>query len=716
MRTFIVFCSLLASSLLSVGQTTRNMWVGETFTCDATSAVMGLTSDMNWSVSGGYYSQSGSGFYRNIQVTQYFSGTMTVTCSWKYRLYSGDQWRTQSRSWYFTCQNNPLILSPSNMELSVGERAYVSFGHQYTNSYSSYARPYVQSSNSNVVEVDANTGEIYAVGPGTTYVTAYSQLSGDAPYCKITVKKVDPTSVSIPSSMTAYVGESSKISATLRPSNAQTTFTWYSSNSSVASVSSGSVTGKSEGTATVYVTTANGLRSNDCAVTVKYRVPTGVSVSKSTLYLPIGHSEQLTSAVTPSNAKYTLTWSSDNPNVASVSSDGRITAKKQGTARIKVATDNGYSATCTVTVPPMPSKLILPSKVALQYGKSRTLKCTAEPADAYLALQWSSSNTDVATVSQKGEVTARGAGEAIIIAKAEGGLEAKCQVVVEEPKHCFIVWTKDGGRVDYLMKDHPVVTNEGDNLVLTTRNIRVEYPKTDVRKYTFEDQTTDPYPTMIEMASALTLPYRQTLQMEYTLLPAEFDIETRLTWQSSAPHIVSVDQTGRLLARCNGEAVITATASNGASASCLVAVTDVQIYLVVWTRDGDKVLYSLNEQPSIKYDGEGNFVVRTSRVEVVYPVVDVRMFTLADTDNPRPDEPMSIPDVSSDSGFRFSDEAVSFSSLPQGSLVRIYSTSGMLIGSVKADESGSASINLSDLTQGVYIIKTENITHKIIKK
>lgn len=155
----------------------------------------------------------------------------------------------------------------------------------------------------------------------------------------------------------------------------------------------------------------------------------------------------------------------------------------------------------------------------------------------------------------------------------------------------------------------------------------------------------------------------------------------------------------------------TATASND-----LVTVSDVQIYLVVWTRDGDKVLYSLNEQPSIKYDGEGNFVVRTSRVEVVYPVVDVRMFTLADTDNPRPDEPMSIPDVSSDSGFRFSDEAVNFSSLPQGSLVRIYSTSGVLIGNVKADESGSASINLSDLAQGVYIIKTENITHKIIKK
>ena len=716
MRKIIAFCCFLVCSLVSVGQTTRNMWVGETFQCDATSAVMGLTSDVSWSVSGGYYSQSGSGFYRNIQVTQYFSGTMTVTCSWKYRLYSGDQWRTQKKTWYFTCQNNPLSMSPSSMELAVGEEAYVSFGHMYTNSYSSFDRPYVQSSNPTVVQVEPYTGEIIAVGPGTTYVTAYSKLSGDNPYCKITVREVDPTSVSIPDKLTAYVGESSSISATLKPSNAQTTLTWYSDNPGVASVASGKVTGKDGGMANVYVTTANGLRSNDCAVTVKYRVPTGVTLSSNTLYLPIGHSHQLTSSVTPSNARYTLSWSSDDPTVASVSSDGRVTAIKQGVARIKVATDNGCSATCTVTVPPMPEKLILPSKIALQFGKSRTLKCTAEPGDAYLALEWSSSNSGVATVSQKGEVTACGAGEATIVVKEEGGLEASCLVIVEEPKHCFIVWTKDGGRADYLMKDHPVVINEGDNLVLATRNMRVEYAKTEVCKYTFEDQTADPYPTSIEMQSMITLPYRQTMKLDYQLMPSDFDIETQIKWHSSAPHIVSVDQAGRLLARCNGDALITATASNGVAASCLVAVTDVQIYLVVWTRDGGKVLYPLNEQPVIKYDPAGNYVVRTSTVEVEYPVADVWMFTLADTDNPLPNEPMDIPDTPRDSSFSISDEAVCFTSLRQGSKVCIYNVAGLLIDSVTADGGGSAFVNLSDLTQGVYIIKTENITHKIIKK
>lgn len=692
------------------------MWVGEKFTCDATSKVQGLTSDVQWSVSGGYYSGSGSGLYKVIQVTQYFSGTMTVTCSWKYRLHSGDRWRTNSTSWFFTCQDNPLVMSPSNMELTVGESRYVSFGNKYQNQYSSFAYPYVQSSNTSVVKVNANTGEVTAVGSGTAYVTAYSKLSANNPSCKITVKKIDPTSVSIPSSLTAYVGESSKISATLYPSNAQTTFTWYSENSSIASVSSGNITGKSEGKTTVYVKTSNGLRSNDCAVTVKYKKPSNITLNEDTLYLPIGHGQQLNANVSPSNALYTLEWSSNNSSVAEVSSSGYVTARKQGTARITVTTDNGYAATCVVTVPPMPESLSLPSTMFLKYGKSRALKCSVEPSDAYLSLTWTSSNTEVVKVNQNGEVTACGVGEANITAKAEGGLEATCRVVVAEPKHCFVIWTKDGKRVDYLMKDHPVVTHEGGNLVLTTRNVRVETPASMIRKYTIEDQTADPYPTKIEIESMLTLPYKQTMQMEYQLFPADFDIETQLVWQSSAPHIVSVDQSGKLLARCKGEAVVSVTASNGVSASCLVEVTGQQVYLVVWTQDGGNVLYPLNEQPSIKFDGNGNYVVRSSAVEVQYPVADVRMFTLADTDNPRPDQPMDIPDVSSRHNFSYSDNTVRFSSLPLGGKVQVYNASGVLLRNYEVSDDGTASININDLPKGIYIIKTESITHKIIKK
>lgn len=692
------------------------LWVGQSFECDGTSAMMGLTSDKSWSVSGGYISQNAIGSYNKITVTQYFSGTATVTFSWKERLTPRDQWRSRSKSWMFTCQDNPLNMSPNRMTLAVGETAYVSFGHTYQNQYSSYDTPYVQSKNPNVAKVDRWTGEIIAVGPGTAEIFANSKLSSNSPYCIVTVKKVDPTSVSIPSTLLTYVGESADISAKFTPSNAQTTLTWYSQNSSVASVSSGTVAGKAEGTTYVYATTSNGLRSNDCEIIVKYRKATNVSMSQNTLYLPIGHNKKLSAQVSPSNAKYTLEWLSDNEDVAKVSSDGIVTAKKHGTARIKVITDNGYSATCVVTVPPMPETISIPSKIALRYGKSITLKCSVQPADAYLSLTWQSSNTDVARVNQNGEITACGAGESVITVKAEGGKETTCKVLVEEPKHCFVVWTIDGKRVNYLMKDHPVVTHEGGKLVLTTRKLRVETPESQIRKYTFEDQTTDPYPYSIEMESTLTIPYKQTKQLEYKLLPADFDIETNLVWNSSAPHIVSVDQTGRILARCNGEAVITLTASNGTNASCLVTVTDVQIYLVVWTQDGGKALYPINEQPTIKYDNNGNYIVRSSTMEVQYPLADVRMFMLSDTDNPLPDQPMDILEVFDEHGFIYSDDKLSFSSLRPGSMVRIYNASGMLLRSFEVAPNGSLSVSIDDLPNGVSIIKSESITHKIIKK
>lgn len=70
-----IFLFMLITTILSFTSklyAQKNMWVGETYMCDATSAVMGLTSDVSWTTNGGYLSLSGSGFYRNVTVTQYF--------------------------------------------------------------------------------------------------------------------------------------------------------------------------------------------------------------------------------------------------------------------------------------------------------------------------------------------------------------------------------------------------------------------------------------------------------------------------------------------------------------------------------------------------------------------------------------------------------------------------------------------------------------------
>jgi len=80
--------------------------------------------------------------------------------------------------------------------------------------------------------------------------------------------------------------------------------------------------------------------------------PTKVTLNKAALQLGVGAQEKLTAAIEPWYAtSRAVTWSSNNPNAASVASDGTVTAHSQGAAAITVTTvDGGKTATCQVTV------------------------------------------------------------------------------------------------------------------------------------------------------------------------------------------------------------------------------------------------------------------------------------------------------------------------------------------------------------------------------
>ena len=77
---------------------------------------------------------------------------------------------------------------------------------------------------------------------------------------------------------------------------------------------------------------------------------TKITLSPASVKMCMGASQQLTVNIKPAGASKKVTWSSSKPSVASVSSDGLITAKKNGKAVITVKSNNGKKATCTVTV------------------------------------------------------------------------------------------------------------------------------------------------------------------------------------------------------------------------------------------------------------------------------------------------------------------------------------------------------------------------------
>jgi len=190
------------------------------------------------------------------------------------------------------------------MTLAPGESRYVSYRHQYDNQYTSSANAYFQSSDPSICTV-SSSGEVVAKNPGTTYINVYSKISSVAPYCKITVKQVEPTSVSLPTSIEMTAGETRTLTPTVYPSNAQTSYSWYSSDSNIASVSSnGTITAKKHGSATISVQTSNGLRAS-CVVAVQKKKLNLTSSHTSSL-VEKGTDIMLTADVSDANIYYTL--------------------------------------------------------------------------------------------------------------------------------------------------------------------------------------------------------------------------------------------------------------------------------------------------------------------------------------------------------------------------------------------------------------------------
>lgn len=150
-----------------------------------------------------------------------------------------------------------------------------------------------------------------------------------------------------------FPGEQVELKATLTPDNCTSSYkTWASSDAKVATVDVwGRVVGLTPGETTITVTTASGKCTASCKVTVKEIQVTGVALNKTTTTVYIGEIDNLTATVTPDNASdKTVTWTSSNPEIATVGEDGKVTGVEIGKATITATTKNGISASCEVTV------------------------------------------------------------------------------------------------------------------------------------------------------------------------------------------------------------------------------------------------------------------------------------------------------------------------------------------------------------------------------
>ncbi len=183
------------------------------------------------------------------------------------------------------------------------------------------------------------------------FVLSNNNSSNDSSSDVVEVKSVglDRTDISL------EIGKSTTLSSTVKPLNATNkAVTWSSANPSVATVDdNGKVTAVAVGSTSIIVKTVDGEKTASCKVTVPVVAinVTGLTLSENSILLNAGETATITATVTPSNAtNKNVIWVSENKSVATVN-NGVITAVAKGTATIvATAEDNGYKATCNVSV------------------------------------------------------------------------------------------------------------------------------------------------------------------------------------------------------------------------------------------------------------------------------------------------------------------------------------------------------------------------------
>lgn len=299
-----------------------------------------------------------------------------------------------------------------------------------------------KSSNNDIAIVDDN-GIVKGLAKGNCTITATSVDGGHTAECAVTVvQPVESINVT-PKTVSLKVSESSTLSATILPSNADDkSVSWRSTDVSVAKVdATGKITAISGGMARIYVTSNFDKTLEDfCDVTVIQPV-TGILLNESNLEMTEDGSVRLIATVIPENAtNKKVLWSSSDVSVAMVSGDGTVHGIKAGQATIMATTeDGGFSALCKVVVKKgfVPVSGITLDITNIEGKENETFQISAKvtPEDASnKVLLWQSSDEKVASVDNTGFIRMIKKGTSVISASATDGsnVKAECMVIVSE--------------------------------------------------------------------------------------------------------------------------------------------------------------------------------------------------------------------------------------------------------------------------------------------
>lgn len=361
---------------------------------------------------------------------------------------------------------------------------------------------------------------------------------------------------------------------------------WTSSDESIASVYKGKVTGNKAGAATITAKYA------DRTVTIKVSVEVAryLDFNQSQVNLDsVGGKQQLELTATfadgtRKNVTATASYSSSNPSVADVK-DGYVIGYSAGTTTI-TASYGTQTATLSVKVGQVNKLNVDKSEVYLDVkGTHQPVLKDENGTDVTSQAAWTSSNEDIAYVSDGGLITAYNSGTATITA-TYGGKSATITVNVETASHLDIGSSKISmspngepvqltAKVTYtdgsteVVTDSAAWTSDNESTVYVNKGKLTAYNKgTAVITATYNGKTatvtvTVGEPSKLEVKSKSVVldiddTYQQQLTVTYKDGTTE-DVTNEAEWTTSSAKAATVDSSGLITGVSEGEATITAT-------------------------------------------------------------------------------------------------------------------------------------------------------------
>lgn len=485
------------------------------------------------------------------------------------------------------------------------------------------------SSDDKIVSVDQKgkvTGN--ALGSATIFATAVINGNEITASCTVNVVPIKVSSIKL-SQTTAELRatETLKLTVTVEPSNAtDKTLQWTTNAPSIVSVSKdGVVTAHMVGEANITARATDGSNvSANCTVKVVPTIATGITVTADgSTTLKATETVQLTATVTPATTTdKSVTWKSDKPDIASVSDSGVVTAVAVGEANITATNSAGQSSTVKITVIPTLVETIELNRYTAQIRVQGSFRLTANiyPLTATdKSVTWSSSNPQIVSVDNEGNVIGIGLGEAQIICTANdgSGITAQCRVTVTTTATQSVSVTANGSTT---LKASETVQLTATVLPETAsdKSVRWQSDNTDIATVDNRGLVTavsvgsatitatnsggqtasisiTVVPTPVESIelnkTTATLKASETLLLIATVYP-ETATQKGIEWSTSDETIATVTQNGLVTAVAKGEAVITAKAidGSGVTATCKVTVIATDVTSIKITANGSTTL------------------------------------------------------------------------------------------------------------------------------